>query len=253
MTRILIIFILSLTACSSAPYNPSVFDYQIDEGILNNPEFKHLVIASINLGKPSRMHLKKSENHIDDKVAHYLRQNGFSVSSSRLFESRWEKATHKYGELYNPTTGKLSKFFQSALAETIEDLTKNANIDAVVFTDLIERDIQFSGGMNHIARWDGVSRKPSLQGPGAGVPADFNWGQNVKAVSLWVSIYDGSLKRVFTSIGGIEVTEAIDMKAANPSFIRRRHVLNKDSQIEEGIQLAFHPLIVMKKYPSKER
>lgn len=253
MSRFLIIIVLFLNACSGSPYNPTVYDYQLEEDILKNPEFKQLVIASVNLGKPSRLYLQKSEDVIDKKIAHYLQKNGFSVSSSRIFESRWEKAILKYGELYNPTTGKLSRYFQPALAEVIADLTKNANIDAVVFTDLIERDLQFTTGMNHIARWDGVSRKPSLQGPGDGVPADFNWAQNVKAVSLWVSIYDSNLKRVFTSIGGIEVTEAIDMKAARPTFVRRRHILNKDSQIEEGIQLAFHPLIAMKKYPSKQR
>jgi hypothetical protein len=250
---LIILISLFLIACSGNPYNPTVFNYEIDNKIINNPDYQQVVIASVNFGKPSRLHLQKEEARIDKMVKSYLQKHGFTVASSRLFESHWQQAIRKYGEPYNPSTGKLTRYHQAVLADTIKELTAMDNIDAVIFTDLIERDIQFTSGLSHIARWDGVSRKPSLQGPGSGVPADFNWAAQVQAVSLWVSIYDASLQRVFTSVGGIEVTDAIDMKASSPGFVRRRNILDNDSQIMEGIQLAFHPLIIMPAYPKKER
>ena len=44
-------------------------------------------------------------------------------------------------------------------------------------------------------------------------------------------------------------SEAIDTKSSKPRFTRYRHVLSSKSQIKEGIALALHPLIPMKRYP----
>ena len=124
-------------------------------------------------------------------------------------------------------------------------------VDGFVFTDIIERDINFSGGLKHLARWDGVARKPSLQGPGDGVSADFDWNKSAKAASLWVSVYTMDLKRVFTSIGGMDATEAIDTRSSSGDVVRRRSILESESLVREGIELAFHPFIEMEDYPGK--
>ena len=90
-----------------------------------------------------------------------------------------------------------------------------------------------------------------MQGPGSGVPVDFNWAALVDAASLAVYIFEIEGARVFHSVGGISLTESIDTKGT-PKFKRSRSILHSDDQIEEGIELAFHPFIPMKNYPGSK-
>lgn len=240
-----------LLACSAMDYNPTVIEYSINTAIVKDKGFKQVMIAPINIGKPSRIYLEKGEQRVDRHVEDYLKQNGFEVVSNRPFDSRWQQALRKYGQVYDPSTGKFSRYYQSALATTLTQVFEaQPNLDAVIFTDLVEREIMFSDGMQHMTRWDGVQRKPKLEGTGDSVPGDFNWQQNVEAVSLTINVFDRSLKNVFQSAGGIEVTQAIDSRTTR--FRRRSDVLENETQIEEGIRLAFHPMIVMDDYPGKE-
>jgi hypothetical protein len=118
-----------------------------------------------------------------------------------------------------------------------------------VFTDLVELEVAFSAGLKHIARWDGVSRKPSLQGPGSGVSTDFDWNMQAAVASLQVSIYDMELQRVFVSRGGLDATDAIDTRSSSGRYIRRRNILENEDNVNEGIALAFHPFIDMEDWP----
>jgi len=102
-----------------------------------------------------------------------------------------------------------------------------------------------------VARWDGVTRKPSLQGPGDGVSADFDWAMLVDVASLQVSIYDMELQRVFASRGGIDATQAIDSRSSKGRYIRRREILENETFIREGIELAFYPFITSENWPGK--
>jgi len=240
-----------LLACSSMEYNPTVIEYHINEAVVRDKGFRQVMIAPINVGKPSRIYLDKGDARVDRYVEDYLKQNGFEVVSNRPFESRWQQAQRKYGQVYDPSTGKFSRYYQSALAETLQQVFDGLpNLDAIVFTDLVEREIMFTDGMQHLARWDGVNRKLKLEGTGEGVPNDFNWQQNVDAVSLAINVYDRKLVNVFQSAGGLEVTDALNLRASK--FVRRSDVLENETNIEEGIQLAFHPFIVMDDYPGKK-
>ena len=98
-------------------------------------------------------------------------------------------------------------------------------------------------------RWDGVTRKPSLQGPGNSVSADFDWAMQVSAASIQVPIYDMELKPLFSSRGGMDATEAIDTRSSAGRYVRRRNILENDNYVMEGIQLAFHPFIVYQDWP----
>ena len=82
-----------------------------------------------------------------------------------------------------------------------------------------------------------------MQGPGDGVSMDFDWSMLASVVSLQVTIYDKNLDPLFSSRGGMDATEAIDSRSSKGRFIRRRNILENDSNIMEGIQLAFYPFI----------
>jgi hypothetical protein len=254
MTRLLpTALLLILCACSSAPtYNPTVFPYEIDEERLAEDSIRSVVITHINLGGPSRRYLEEHQARIDRMVTDYLEENGFRVIPGRAFEQKWRTATRIYGDVWDPTTGSMNqKAFIQSMVAVRDELLGSEKPDAIVFTDLLEQEVPFSGGLQHLARWHGVSRKPTLQGPGDGVSADFDWSRPAKAASLWVNIYDMELQRVFTSIGGLDMVEAIDTRSSSGRFVRRRSILENSSYLREGIELAFHPFIVMEDYPGK--
>jgi len=238
-------------ACSGTPtYNPSTFPYQIRQEMLDANPVKTVVIAHVNLNGVSRNYLEKEAPRIDAMVAGYLKENGIKVLPQRDFEQAWNTAERAFGNPVDPTSGKINmKSFVQIMQSVRDELAGKTDLDAFIFTDLIELQVSFSGGLKHLARWDGVTRKPSLQGPGNSVSADFDWNMQATVASLQVTIYDTELSALFSSRGGMDATEAIDSRSSTGRFIRRRNILENGNFVMEGIQLAFHPFIVMQDWP----
>ncbi|GAB3270944.1 hypothetical protein [Parahaliea aestuarii] len=239
-----------LWACSGTPsYNPTTFQPEMDA-----PEsfkaVKTVIIPHVNLGPPSRNYLEDVAPRIDGMVTTYLKKNGYKVLPQRDFRQHWNTAVRAYGDPVDPTTGKVNmKSFVQIMNSVRDELRKTTDLDAFVFTDIVEFEVPFNGGLKHLARWDGVTRRPSLQGPGDGVSADFDWNKNAAVASLQVSIYDIDLKRLFASRGGLDATDAIDTRSASGRYVRRRSVLENEEYLTEGIKLAFHPFIRWEDWP----
>lgn len=255
--RVMLLFIVvTLSACASnASKNvaSTAFPYSILSNDVGQEKYPRVLIAHVNFGKPSRKYMRPYESRVDEFVRQYLKDSGFKMVSSAVFEDEWTNAVRRYGNPFNPTTGKINQTsFGKTMNYVFEQLRSRGIVDAVVFTDLIEREISYGNSVNRVARWDGVSRKVSTQGPGSGVPSDFNWAQSAEAVSIWLNVFDMNLQAVFQSAGGIEVTQALSLKST-PKFVRRRNLLGNRRHIEEGVSLAFHPMIEMKGYPGVER
>jgi len=246
----MLIALLFITGCAtSGDYNPTTNANQINQAALDKGAPKTIVIASVNIGAPSRNDTEKSEPMVDGRVAAYLRDHGYKILPQREFSQRWENAKLIYGDPIDPTTGRLNtKSFIQIIQSIRNDMRDKTDVEGFLFTDLMEHDAVVSGGMNHVARFNGVTRKPSLKGPGDGVSADFDWGAPVSAVSLQVSLYNMDLDQVFVGLGGIDLTDAIDTRSGN-GFVRRKDVLENEDFIDEGIALALHPLIPMANWP----
>ena len=243
-----------LLACSSTPtYNPTTFPYEIDRERLEQQPIKTVVIPHVNLSGQSRNYLEKEAPRIDGYVSTYLKENGFKVIPQREFEQFWNTAVRVYGDPVDPTSGKVNmKSFTQIMQSVRDDMARTSDLDAFVFTDLVEFETSFSGGLKHLARWDGVTRKPSLQGPGSGVSADFDWGMQAAVASIQVTIFDIELKRVFLGRGGMDATEAIDTRSSTGRYIRRRNILENKNFVMEGIQIAFHPFIEFEDWPGQQ-
>ena len=246
----MLIALLFITGCAtSGDYNPTTNANQINQAALDKGAPKTIVFASVNIGTPSRNYIEKSEPMVDGRVAAYLRDHGYKILPQREFSQRWENAKLIYGDPIDPTTGRLNtKSFIQIIQSIRNDMRDKTDVEGFLFTDLMEHDAVVSGGMNHVARFNGVTRKPSLKGPGDGVSADFDWGAPVSAVSLQVSLYNMDLDQVFVGLGGIDLTDAIDTRSGN-GFVRRKDVLENEDFIDEGIALALHPLIPMANWP----
>lgn len=253
--RSLVLFLLTLTvtACSSTPtYNPTTFPYEIEREMLAEKKVRTVVIPHVNLGAPSRNYLEKEAPRIDSYVTGYLKEHGYQVVPQREFKQHWNTAVRAYGNPVDPTTGKVNmKTFALIMQIVRDELVKDHNVDAFIFTDLVELQVPFNGGMKHVARWDGVTRKPSLQGTGAGVSADFDWNTTATVASIQITIYNAELQRLFASRGGMEATEAIDTRSSEGRYIRRRNMLENEMQVMEGIKLAFHPFIEFEDWPGQ--
>ncbi|RLQ21538.1 hypothetical protein DWB85_12330 [Seongchinamella sediminis] len=242
---------LLLVACAGTPtYNPTTFPFEFNQEKFAAADIKTVVIPHVNLGTPSRNYLESEAPRIDGFVSTYLKENGYRVIKQREFKQLWSAGVRAYGDPVDPTTGKVNmKSFAQIMTSIRDEMVEKHDLDAFVFTDLVELETSFSGGLKHLARWDGVTRKPSLQGPGSGVSVDFDWNAPAAVASLQVSVFNADLERVFFSRGGIDATEAIDTRSASGRFTRRRTMLENEDYIMEGVQLAFHPMITMEAWP----
>ncbi|NND67411.1 MAG: hypothetical protein HKN19_07485 [Halioglobus sp.] len=240
-----------LSACSGTPtYNPTTFQYHIESEKLAADPVKTVVIAHVNRGGPSRNYLEKHSARVDAAVTAYLKENGFKVLPQRTFQQHWNTAVRAFGNPVDPTTGRLnSRTFAQIMVSVRDQMNKNGKLDAFVFTDILEFQVPFSGGLKHLARWDGVTRKPTLQGPGNAVSADFDWNMQAAVASLQVAVYNMELETLFVSRGGMDATDAIDSRSSKGRYIRRRNILENENNVMEGVRLAFHPFIPFEDWP----
>ena len=246
-----VILAAALVACAGGPtYNPTVFPYEIEEERLAADPLKTVIIPHINLGSPSRNYLEPVEPRLDGLLTRYLKDNGYEVLPQRLFRQHWNTAVRAFGDPVDPTTGRVNMKTFTRLIQSVRDrLAEETDLDAFVFTDIVELEVPFSGGLKHVARWDGVSRRPTLDGPGSGVSSDFDWGRPAAVASLQVTVFDMELKRVFVSRGGLDATDAIDTRSSSGGYTRRGNILENEANLEEGIRLALHPLIPWERWP----
>ncbi|MEY3007327.1 MAG: hypothetical protein RI942_1669 [Pseudomonadota bacterium] len=249
------IFVVSailLSACASGPtYNPSTFIAEINQDALTKDKVKTVILSHVNISGPSRSYLEREEERIDALVSKKLKEAGYKVLPQRLFVQEWNTAVRAFGDPFDPTTGRVNmKTFVLIMNSVKDQLIKSTQVDAFVFTDIIEQQVAFNNGMNHEARWDGVSRKPTLQGPGTTIPGGFDWNQLAAVASLQVVVFDQGLERIFVGRGGMDATDAIDARSGT-RFERRRNILESQKYVQEGIDLALHPWIEMADWPGK--
>lgn len=253
--RIILVFCLILIAsCSTTTlYNDTVFPYEYNVDLVAQKPIRKVIVAPQPLGVPAPSYLKTQQRVLRKMVSDYLKDHGFEVLPDYHFQNAWNQAQRTYGDVFDPTTGRIDTHAWRATMVIIgEQLRKQTDADAIVFADIFTHDVQHSSGFGHYARFYGVSRKPAIRGAGTTLPADFNWSERVKAASLMLTIYNVDLERVFTSRGGIDTLDEIDSKASTPSFIRRKKLLKSEKFYEEGIELAFHPFIQLDNYPEKQ-
>ena len=241
-----------LSACAApvgGGFNQTTPINRLDESKFASQSIKNMVVTHVNLGSPSRNYLAKRADFVDKRVTSYLKRNGYNVIPPREFSQRWRNALSIYGNPTDPTTGRVnSRTFIRIMQSVRDQMVTQTKVDAFVFTDLLEKNIYFSSGINRVARWDGVTRKPTTQGPGDGVSVGFDWGRSVAASTIRINIFDTDLNRLFTGDGGLSLSEAIDTRSG-VTFVRRKKILENESFIDEGIAIALHPLIKMNNWP----
>jgi len=247
------LLIAALSACGSATvgggYNATTPNNVLESTVFNQLDSPIVVIANVNLGVPSRNYLAKREAFVDARITEYLESAGYDVRPQREFSQRWNNAVLIYGDPVDPTTGRVNQKSFIQIVQAVRDqLRQQTDIGSIVFTDIIEKDVYYEQGLNRVTRFDGVTRKPAIQGAGSGVTADFDWARAVSAASIRVAWFNMDLERLFSGEGGIEVTDAVDTRSGT-AFVRRRDVLENENHIDEGIAIAFHPVIPMKNWP----
>ena len=245
---------LLLSACQSTSFNDTAYPYTINTEKLEAESINKLIIAHVNFGAPAKHYLRDYEKTIDKEVIAQLESGGYSVESNTLFRKAWRDAVRKYGEPFSPVTSQINpRAFQRVVYTALNTLKEQADIQAVVFTDLVERQVVFGSHINRSAKWDGVSRKPKIKGAGPGISQGFDWSQTVPAASLSVTVYHIDGQRLFRSVGGLEITRQLDPnKGSNGRFVRRDKLFTGHSNVRQGVNFALHPFVKMKGYPEKD-
>lgn len=238
--------ILAACASTSTP-NQTFYPYKISEHEALKPGSK-LIIASHNFGKPSRKYLHIYEPKVDNMVRNHLEAAGYTIVSSRMFEQPYKDALKLYGAPYDKYTGKLdTKQLLNILGATFRQLKETTDADAVVFTDIMELNLPvYRKNGKGFVEFDGVTRSVKKQGTGD-ITSDFAWNSPIDAATMSINIFsldDG--KRIFSGRGGMDLTQAIDPRKG--VFTKARSLLKEEKFIEEGIELAFHPMIQSDKY-----
>jgi hypothetical protein len=215
------------------------------------PEMKKLVLATVNFSKPSRVYMQDFEPKIDNMLIEYMERQGYTFLPPHVFANAWNTAIRQTGDSYDPSTGRFkTDTHMKALALTLDYIKQNSDAAGILFTDLLEYEVAYMDGNKHNAKWHGVTRRFKKMGVGNNVPADFDWGRPSAVASLWVNIFDvEAMQRIFSGVGGIDSMEAINMKLSEPRFTRNKKLFDNNDNIEEGIQLALHPLINMPNWP----
>lgn len=249
MKNFLLVTIAALiVACSSMNYKPTAYPYQINQQAITAQPIKNVMIANINVDKPSRHYLHRQEGFVDARLSHYLEQHGLTLSSSRLFDFYWGKYKNRYGAL--TSAGQITAGFKKAKKAALDDIfTQYPDVDAVIFTDLIETPVRYSNQDNRTAQWHGIMRQVKVEGIGEGFTTDFNWMKDVSGISIMVTVINRQQQQVFQSIGGIQIAEALKIQNKSASFSRRHDLLRNSAEIDEGIKLALHPFIYWDKHP----
>lgn len=212
------------------------------------------MIAPVNFDVPSRYYLQEHEDLIDEQVKKYLQESGYQIMPDKSFKSIWRKMIEQHGNMYNPTTGKMTDAYQTTLTDTLKKIfANNPSLDAILFTDLIEDKLMYSKGSKKSAQWNGVHRKVKIEGIGNGLSDEFNWDTMLDGISIVTHLIDRKTNLLLHNKGGIQIAQAIEVQNNNGRFKRRKNLLQNEDEIMEGIELSLHPFIVMKNYPLKEK
>ena len=254
--RIILLVVLAFIVSCSGPssFNQTAFEFDYDKEKLEGKAIKNVVLATVGLSTPPPSYLAASDRKTRAMVRNFLIDNGYTILPDYHFENAWKQANRTFGDIFDPTTGAIDmRAWQGAMATTGKLLREQTNADLIIFSDLFVHNVQHSNSSQHLARWYGVTRKPTFVGSATGIPVGFDWSQSIKGASLMISIFDIDLNRVFSSRGGIDTLYSLNVKKSTPRFVRKKKMLKSDGHIEEGINLAFHPFIQMKNYPGNAR
>ena len=239
-----------LTACTSLQSNPTVYPYEMDKPWFETHSSKRVIVAPFSLSFDSRSWLQEGQTLVRSATIEYLKDHGYTIVSDNALRTAWSNAIRIYGNPWDPLTGKPNlDTLGKAVSASIASAQQQTPADIVIIVDVVEREVLFDQYGEYRARWDGVSRKPLLVGPDNYVTMEFDWNRPVSATSVAINIYTTEFQHVFHSVGGIDLAQDINTRTGSIGFTRRENPFRYPSHIEEGVALAFYPLIPMKYYP----
>jgi hypothetical protein len=127
----------------------------------------------------------------------------------------------------------LSSLPPSAIRELLTE--GNEPFDALVLPEIVIRPAELNG---QLARWDGVLRVP----PGS---AGWRWSGKTNAASLRVQIFAADGERIFEGFGGLDVL--FRPVISESRMVPMEDLLANSQNLREGVAVAFHPYLDLKR------
>lgn len=97
--------------------------------------------------------------------------------------------------------------------------------------------IRMASVSRRFAKWDGVSHRMPVKGPGA---SSSEWRGKTRGISLILEVYSGKGEWLFTSYGGVALPDYTDLRAFENKL--KDDVFDSKRNIKDGVRAALLPL-----------
>src|SRR5690625_7326193 len=93
-----------------------------------------VALSTANLsGEPTLQHLQQGAGRVHGLVRQYLVRHGYEVVPDHVFDNAWNQAVRTYGNMYDPTTGRVDpQTWRAVMVTTAATLREQGDIDAIV-------------------------------------------------------------------------------------------------------------------------
>lgn len=205
MRHKILLFIVGVVALATAgcettstpPYQPFKTD---QEKFFSTTK----TIALAPIAVPANLEVSERQiSQFESLIENKIRDAGFSVVLSNEYRDIWKRENELIGGCFDPATGKRDETkFRTVEKRTFEELEKEFNADAVLFTKILVVKARFS---NFEAEWDGVEESFDVRHGVLKFLDTSTSSGSVGALSMKATIKDMDGTTLYINQGGIQV------------------------------------------------
>jgi hypothetical protein len=233
----LCILVAVLGACAGGP---KVVD-DVDPFYTPREDFKRstriLALAEVHLpdGTPEPQGIREQFSTL---IEQKLRKAGYTVVHPQRYATVWNQVETEVGGFADSLTGEpRSDALAMAMAETMQRLNADFEVDAVVIPAVTVVEAAFGGGR---AVWDGIAQSVKTGSPVKNFFAGSPDG-TLGALSLRVRIVTTTGDPLYEKLGGIQVLSLLEGK--DFVLVPRDELLTDPERIENAVNIALDPLV----------
>ena len=183
---------------------------------------------------------KQGSDKVQALLAAQLKASGWDVAtmSDANYQTLWQQITDSVGGLYSPVNGQFeAEKYSQAIYKLNVIINQQEQYAAVLQPEIVLRSAQLDGSD---AKWDGVTVK---QVEKRVRPNKYDWTGDAPAISVRINAYDASPKWLFTSYGGLSLTQDVLYTANDKATFKiKDDLFENDKNIDKGIALALQPI-----------
>lgn len=204
-------------------------------------ELRTLLVLPANFDHTPKAELVRGTEIVEDKIVHYLSEAGFDVRQLHLsaVTEDWRASQKEVGGI-KARRGRIDeKRYESARSSLVRRALERQPADAAIVPTLLLREASYRG---FEASWDGVTREVSIDTGGTTRSVLLMRGKDL-AISLRITVYDRSGRRVFERYAGLEPIARYETAQNHWKRAVRSDLFGDEEILDSGVRMAFAPWI----------